>query len=499
MGERTLEPITPKDAEEMYLEERKTAAYATREKIKDVLGVFTEWTEEDGLTNMNDIRGRQLRNFKNWCQTNSDNNTVSLNGIMGVLRRFLVFCVDIEAVYPNVPNKTPIPNVPDEAEVSDEKPNDELVEAVKEYLETHEPSSRRHVEHRLITELGDRVGAIRGIDVGDVDVEEQVIRLRHRPEKEFTDKRGTPLKNGKDGERNQNISQELAELIQRYLDNPERPDVVGEFGRKPLLTTTGGRPNITTIRRDLYKLTRPCMYTGECPHDRRKESCKATKSRFAYDCPSSHSPHPLRRWSIEHQIEKGVSKELLADRVDVSVPVLNRHYDRRSEERKRQHRLELLEKIFDGYGDPEATLDAGVLVDMFTNTDGTVDTEALMEFNTASDSTGSNTTETTSASEESETDKGESLSENQATIERFSDGFTSVFHPLYVPIITGIIVGQETVGRLQREFDMLTEKPGTSLRPSRGRIAEGAAAYSLFVGMLAFNLMSLGLTPGTIA
>ena len=285
----------------MYLDERREdASYATRCTIEDGLDVFVAWTNEADIDNMNDVRGRQLRKFRNWCKETSDNNTVSLNGIMSVIRRFLVFCVEIEAVYSDVPEKTPMPNVPDDQAVSDEKPTDEEVNSTLEFLEAHEPYSRRHVEFRLMKELGDRVGAVRAIDVRDVDVNERVIRLRHRPEPQRPDVRGTPLKNGSDGERSQNISQGLADVIQGYLDNPQRHDVTDKFGRRPLLTTRAGRPDITTIRRDIYKLTRPCTYTGECPHDRDIGKCDATISRHASECPSSQSPHPLRRWSIEH-------------------------------------------------------------------------------------------------------------------------------------------------------------------------------------------------------
>jgi len=485
MRQNRLEPISPSDAEEMYIEERQEdASYATRCTIKDGVGLFVEWTEEAGIDNMNNISGRQLRKFRNWCKETSDNNSVSLNGIMGVLRRFLVFCVEIEAVYSNVPDKTPMPNVPDDEAVSDEKPTDEEVEAILEYLETHEPYSRRHVEFRLMQELGDRVGTVRAPDVRDVDVENRVIRLRHRPEPERSDVRGTPLKNGKDGERHQNISQGLADLIKGYLESPQRPDVTDKFGRKPLLTTKDGRPSIATIRRDIYKLTRPCTYAGECPHDRDPDECKATISRHASECPSSQSPHPLRRWSIEHQIESGVSKELLSDRVDVSVPVLNEHYDRRSEERKRQHRLEVLEKVFGDYGDPDATIDAGVLVDMFMTEGGTVDTQALMEFNK-------------DRGEEASNSNGDA-SENQMTFDDLSDGSTGVLHPAVAPIFAGVAASQLVVARLRRELNALTSSPGTSLQPSKERMARGAVAYSLFVGMVAFNLMTLGLTPGTI-
>jgi hypothetical protein len=42
------------------------------------------------------------------------------------------------------------------------------------------------------------------------------------------------------------------------------------------------------------------------------------------------------------QLDTGVHKEILSDRVDVSVPVLEKHYDQRSEERKSRRRREEL-------------------------------------------------------------------------------------------------------------------------------------------------------------
>lgn len=113
MREYRLEPITPQAAEDMYLDERREdATYATRRSISDGVDLFVEWCESVGIDNMNDVQGRQLREFKTWCQETSENKKISLNGIMSVLRRFLVFCVDIEAVYPDVPAKTPSAECP---------------------------------------------------------------------------------------------------------------------------------------------------------------------------------------------------------------------------------------------------------------------------------------------------------------------------------------------------------------------------------------------------
>ena len=50
-----------------------------------------------------------------------------------------------------------------------------------------------------------------------------------------------------------------------------------------------------------------------------------------------------------NQLDEGVPKELLSDRVDVSVPVLDKHYDQRSEERTSRRRRELLEASLEEY------------------------------------------------------------------------------------------------------------------------------------------------------
>lgn len=45
------------------------------------------------------------------------------------------------------------------------------------------------------------------------------------------------------------------------------------------------------------------------------------------------------------QLDAGIPKEILIDRVDVSVPVLDKHYDHRTEARKSQRRREELEAL----------------------------------------------------------------------------------------------------------------------------------------------------------
>jgi integrase len=347
MAQDDLEPLAPRDALDWYLEHRRDGLRtATRRKHRSALGTFVDWTDEEEIENMNDVGGRQLMQFKTWRKSEADLVTISLNGNLAILQRFLRFCENIDAVAEDVAERVPLPNVPPEEEVNYEVPTDEEVGAIRSYYRRFEYASRRHVEFELIAEVGIRLGAVRAIGLGDFDADEKVIHLRHRPE--GTDDYGTPLKNGPDGERIVNISDRLRNFVVDYADH-NRADVTDTYDREPLFTTSGGRPSTATIRRDFYKMSRPCAYSDDCPHDREATDCDAAKNANAAGCPSRFSTHPLRKWAIMRQLDAGVPKELLSDRVDVSVPVLDKHYDQRTEEQKSRRRREELEKHMGEY------------------------------------------------------------------------------------------------------------------------------------------------------
>ena len=340
MVDSDLESLTPRDGVEWYLEDRQDDLRpATMRSNRSALNIFTDWTNEAGISDLNDLTGRDLARFKTWRKTETDINRVSLNGTLAILQRFLRFCETIEAVEDGLAEKVQLPNVPEDEEVRTDAPDDDAVEAIRFYYGRFEYASRRHAEFELIAEVGIRLGTVRAIDLGDLQVEDAVIHVRHRPE--GSDAYGTPLKNGSDGERIINISPDLANLLADYVKY-NRHAVTDRFDREPLFTTSEGRVSTATVRRDFYKLTRPCEYEPECPHGREIAACEATQSGKAGACPSSFSTHPLRKWAIMSQLDSGVPKEILSDRVDVSVPVLEKHYDQRSEERKSRRRREEL-------------------------------------------------------------------------------------------------------------------------------------------------------------
>ncbi|WP_089816110.1 tyrosine-type recombinase/integrase [Halomicrobium zhouii] len=284
MTQDDLEPLAPRDVLDWYLEHRRDSLRtATRRKHTSALGTFVDWTDVVGIDDMNNVGGRDRMRFKTWRKNETDLATISLNGNLAILRRFLRFCERIDAVAEGVADRVPLPNVPPDEEVSTDVPEDNEVEGIRSYFRQFEYASRRHVEFELIAEIGLRMGAIRAIDLDDFDPEGLVIHLRHRHE--ATEDYGMPLKNGSDGERIVNISAELSDFLVDYVEY-NRHDVVNEYGRDALFTTSAGRVSTATIRRDYYKMTRPCTYSNDCPHDREASDCDAAKNKHAPQCPS---------------------------------------------------------------------------------------------------------------------------------------------------------------------------------------------------------------------
>lgn len=99
MSQETLKSIRPRDALDWYLEHREDdLRTATLRKYHSALNIFVDWTDEADIDDMTDVQGRQLMEFKTWRKQDADLATVSLNGNLAILQRFLRFCEHIEAV-----------------------------------------------------------------------------------------------------------------------------------------------------------------------------------------------------------------------------------------------------------------------------------------------------------------------------------------------------------------------------------------------------------------
>jgi site-specific recombinase XerD len=65
-----LEPITPPDAVELYLQEKSNElAQATMYAHRSRLNHFLEWCAQEGIDNCNDLTGRKLHEFRTFRST----------------------------------------------------------------------------------------------------------------------------------------------------------------------------------------------------------------------------------------------------------------------------------------------------------------------------------------------------------------------------------------------------------------------------------------------
>lgn len=164
--------------------------------------------------------------------------------------------------------------------------------------------------------------------------EEQYLQFIHRPD------RGTPLKNGRDGERAVGLTEYVVDVLDAYIAN-QRHEKFDDNGDAPLFASEVGRASPNAVRAWMYLATQPCLHSP-CPHGNERKACEYVDYSKGSQCPSSRSPHQVRTGSITWQLNRGVPIEAVAERVNTSVRVLKRHYDQPTrieelEERRREH------------------------------------------------------------------------------------------------------------------------------------------------------------------
>ncbi|QLK25532.1 site-specific integrase [Natrinema zhouii] len=335
----SLEPIEPERALELYIADRENSVtQATIYSHRSRLGHFIRWCDDEGITNLNDLSGRQLHEFRIWRRMEGDLSPATEKTQMDTLRVFIKWLESIDGVEQDLHTKVLSPNLTGDDNIRDEMLGSERADRILNYLEKYEYASRPHVVLTLMWHTMMRVGEIHALDCADYDPAKQSLEVAHRPDT------GTTLKNQGKGERFVALSDHVCKLLDDWLEHT-RPSVTDEHSREPLIATSQGRAHTTTLRGDCYRFTRPCVVTGECPHGREIEQCEATAYNGASGCPSVESPHALRRGGITYALQEGWPMKAVGDRANVSETVLSMHYDSRSEEEKMEQRRDYLDDL----------------------------------------------------------------------------------------------------------------------------------------------------------
>lgn len=330
-----LKPIEPDRAVEKYLQHRKNEEVSkkTLQAHRYRLSHFTRWCNEENIESMDKLSVRHLQDFRHWRKEDGDLNNVSWHTQMTTFRVFIKWAENYQAVPVGHHERIDVPKMDPDEDARDETFSSDRAAAILGYLERFEYASKKHTLFALLWHTGIRIGTARALDLRDFNENEQYIKIRHRPTE------GTSLKNSDKGERPISLATPEVEIIRDYIETV-RQDVTDEYGRKPLFTTSKGRAHRTTLRSWVYRLARPCTYRdGYCPHDRDPENCEAIQLvSKASKCPSSFSPHTIRRSSITKWLSEDVPKEAVSDRMNVNDEALEKHYDKRSEMGKMNQR-----------------------------------------------------------------------------------------------------------------------------------------------------------------
>lgn len=345
-ADETLTPLSPEEGIERYLESKQDEVRSqTVNEYRTKLNHLHEFCEMNNINNLNNMTGRLLSEYKQYRrnETNTTDeplNNKTLRDDMYQIRDLMRFLGEIEAVPADLHRKIGIPSISDNDGVRDIEIEPEFVQKVITHLEKYEYASRDHVIWVFFIHTGRRPGDLYAVDVDDLhlDDEDPYIVIKHRPDE-------TELKNGKAGETQISISTECAQIFENYIDT-HRINEETANGRQPFLTSENGRLSKVSIRKTIYAYSRPCVVTGECPHNRDSKSCEAmTNKNTAYKCPSSKPPYALRHGYITAKRRKGVPVDIVSDRCDVSEEVIDKHYDERTDDEKRKLRKQVLEEV----------------------------------------------------------------------------------------------------------------------------------------------------------
>jgi len=314
--------LSPRDAWKRYVDRRRTELTdGSADSYHYRLKLFGHWCEDRGIETVDELNGWLLDEYRAHRAGEGIAST-TLHNEMETLRGLVEYLEAIGAVEDGLAEKVDVPRVPEDEKSRETKlSTDDALEILRYHRSNDETyGSLFHAILEVAWHTGARLGALRGLDLRDLDRDVGYVEFVHRPET------GTPLKNKRKGERMVKLLPEVIDVLDAYIAGDRRPNH-DEHGRQPLFTSTRGRPGRNTVRVWSYRATMPCVH-GPCPHGHDPDDCEFRTHTHASKCPSSRAPHHIRTGSITWHQDRGIPKEVTAERVNASQRVIDRHYDK---------------------------------------------------------------------------------------------------------------------------------------------------------------------------
>lgn len=202
----SLEPIEPEHALKLYIADRENnVTQATIYSHRSRLGHFIRWCDDKEITNLNQLSGRQLHEYRIWRRMEGNLSPATEKTQMDTLRVFIKWLESIDAVEQDLHTKVLSPTLSGDDNIRDEMLDPERAKQILSYLQKYEYASRPHVALSLMWHTMMRVGEIHALDCSDYDPVNQSLEVVHRPDTDTT------LKNQRKGERFVALSDEVCE------------------------------------------------------------------------------------------------------------------------------------------------------------------------------------------------------------------------------------------------------------------------------------------------
>lgn len=295
----------------------------TARTYRKSLDTFEQYADDEDVESLAELERWNLGHYTDWLlEHDRDYARVTVQSKQKQARRWVKWLESQGFVDPGLHLAIEPLKLDDQEQTSsDILPPDELRDILAWYRESGRwRGTRRHALLEVVAHIGARRSGLRSLDVDDWHPEERTLTFRNRPE------RGTRLKEGQQHERKVVLSEAPAEVLEEFVDW-ERVEQHDRHGRQPLFASQQGRPTKSTITNWMYQATIPCL-RQECPHNKRRHHCEWTEQTEASKCPSTKSPHPVRRGSITWQLNIGRDAEDVAARAATTPGVIRRYYDK---------------------------------------------------------------------------------------------------------------------------------------------------------------------------